>query len=175
MRSGSKRTLARPGAFAALVSKAASPLSPIAVGPRKAALELGTAISPSAGVGAINARTSNCTIHFRHAFPVSRFVPRFGCSAPSVQPGFAAPAATRLPLGYLTDTHHARYARTNSTRCAARAPSFRRYGSKIARAGWCGLKRGGADKSLLTVSGHDWLPRRTTRRRAATAPGVLAQ
>ena len=30
-------------------------------------------------------------------------------------------------------------------------------------------------KSLLPISGHDWLPRRTTRRRVAAAPGVLAQ
>jgi len=32
---------------------------------------------------------------------------------------FRATAATRLPLGYSTDTHHARYARTSNTRCAA--------------------------------------------------------
>jgi hypothetical protein len=88
-----------------------------------AALELGTAISSSADVGAINARTSNCTVQFRRTLPVGRFVPRFGCSAPSLQPvaPFGAIAATRLPLGYLTDKHHARYARTNSTRCAARS------------------------------------------------------
>ena len=138
---------------------ASHPTQPIAVGPRAAAPELGTAISPSAGVGATNAR-QQCAVHFRHALPVSQIVPRFGCSALSVRPvaPFGATAATRLPLGYSTDTHHARYARTSHTRCAARSAQLQALRLECREGGLVRPIAWRCSNSLLPAGGHDWLP-----------------
>jgi hypothetical protein len=142
-----------------------------------AALELGTAISSSADVGAINARTSNCTVQFRYTVAGWSV-----CSALRLLGSILAASCAvwghrcNAASPWLFNRYTPRSVRSNqqyTLRSKIRPASG--YGSKIARAGWSGLKHGGADKSLLTVSGHDWLPRRTTRRRVATAPGVPAQ